>query len=190
MVVGIDTGVCEAFCLAVSEETETSAHLKAGMRVTDRHHRFGDVFDVRVTRTSTARHQAHPRSTGVHRPGRSVGHDIGTDGAVGEDPRFGAASLRAVVAVLRAQPRLEVDQEVHLDDVVERRASQFARCDHRRGGVGVVEREHRQRVEAVDGPTRACGVQAAGQQCRRVRTRDAVRARLGGCGGDRHSRRC
>ena len=151
MVVGVDAGVGQALGLSFGQQAQARAHLQARVRVPHRHDGLGDVLHVRVGRSSPARHQAHACRAGMHRTGRGVVHHVGPHGSVREDARLGTPPLRAVVAVLRAEARLEVDQEVHLHGVGEGGPPQHAGRGHRGDGVGVGEPQDRQRVGSIEG---------------------------------------
>ena len=151
VVVGVDPGRGEAIGLSVGEKSETGAHLEAGVGVAHCQDRVGDLFDLVVRRSPAAGHQAHPGCARGDRPLRGVRHDVGADGAVGHDPGFGPTTLRAVAAVLGAQPGLQVDQEVHLHGVREGGPSDPTGRRDRGERVRVGETQDRQRILAGRG---------------------------------------
>ncbi len=132
VVVGIDPGVAKPLGLPVLQQAEAGADLHLRVLTLDRADHVGDPFDVLVRRTTTAGHHADPGRTAAQPGSRLVERLVGLEPGVLQDVGRRPQRLRAVVAVLRAQPRLEVDQVVDLDRVAEVLAPQPFRPRRRR----------------------------------------------------------
>lgn len=116
--------------LAVRQQTEAGAHLDALVLLLDRLDGPADPLDVPVRRTAPARHQADPLGPARDTRRGGLGRLVRLQPRVLEDLGLGAEPLRTVRAVLRAQPRLQVDEVVELHPPPEPLTAHLARRRH------------------------------------------------------------
>ena len=99
MVVGVEAGVLEAFCLGLAQQTQRAANLQAHGRHLAHH--LQDPIELRtVAHFAPRRAQANAAYAPLPRPARD-GHDrFLVHHALRFDPRVIAGRLRAIDAVL------------------------------------------------------------------------------------------
>ena len=85
MVVGIDTGVLEALCLTILEQTQAGADLNLGVFPLDLADHVGEAVDVFVAGASAAGHHAHPAGATLEASRRLLEGLIGLQPGVFED---------------------------------------------------------------------------------------------------------
>ncbi len=132
--------------LTLRQQPEAGADLDVLVVRLDRLDGLRDPVDVPVGRAPAARHQADPLRAAREPRCRRLGRLLGTQPGVLEDARRGAEPLRAVRAILGAEPGLEVDQVVQLHPAAEPLAAHPARRRHHVQQVVVGGGEHRQRL--------------------------------------------
>ena len=127
VVVGVDAGVAQALGLAVLEQAQAGADLDVRVLGLDRADHVGDAIDVLVGRSAARGDHAHAGGAALEPGGGLLEGLVGVEPLVLQDVGGRAQRLGAVVAVLRAQPGLQVDQVVDLDGVAEVLATQASR---------------------------------------------------------------
>ncbi len=119
VVVRVGAGRLQALGLVVGEQAEAGTDLDGLVGVLDRGDGVGDPVDVTVRRATPAGHQADALRAAREPGGGGLGGLGRLEPGVLEDLGLGAEPLRAVRAVLRAEPALEVHQVVELDPAAE-----------------------------------------------------------------------
>ena len=146
VVVREDARVLQLGGLPRRQQPQAGADLRVRQRRAHLAHRRRDVRDIRVARPAPGRHHAHaPRAERVSSPGRREDLAAGQQ-VVLVDRRLREPGLRAVVAVLRADAALDVDEEVHFHGVAEGAPPQQVRRRHDRRHLRVRRAQHRQRL--------------------------------------------
>src|SRR6185437_6116941 len=134
----------EALRLAVGQQPKAGADLDVRVALLERRDRAGNPVDVLVRRTAAAGYQADPARAARH-AGLGGGDDlIGLQPGVLEHVRAGPDALRAVEAVLGAQPALDVDEVVQLDPAAEEVAPDAERGGHHVHELVVAAGEYRE----------------------------------------------
>src|SRR5712691_1713074 len=115
VVVGRRAGLAQPLRLAVGEYPEACADLDVRVLGLETGDGRAHAVDVAVGRPPAAGDQAYPLGPGRDPCGGAGGNVVGLEPGVLEHVGGGADPLRAVRAVLWAQPALDVDQVVELD---------------------------------------------------------------------------
>ena len=146
VVVGVHTRVVQALALTLAEQAEAHADLELRVLGAEAARGLGEVAHVRVGGAAPAADEAQSARAGVNRPARRLEHHVRVEQAVLEDLARRALALRAVVAVLGAEPGPHVDEEVHLHPALEEPPPHSERSGHHLEDVVVAQREHLERL--------------------------------------------
>src|SRR4051794_24876711 len=125
VVVSVDARAFQRLGLSLLEQPETGTDLQ--LRVPGSHlsHRTGEAFDLVGGRPTAARHKAQALRPALQRLLRPIQDLLRPQVRVFPDPGRRYFRLRAVFAVLRAEPTLYVDEGVELHPVAEELAAYF-----------------------------------------------------------------